>query len=362
MKFKVNKNSEGFNVKHLSFPSIEQYRNVIRNIKDFTRYKGKDENGDNIFDPSIQLPKLKYRGTIKLHGTNSGIVFYFQTDEVYVSFQSRENIITPLKDNAGFASRHYPIFSVEENIEALFNAAGIEPKNGDVIEVFGEWIGKGIQKTVAISQLDKMFVIFAVKVNDVWLNRDIVAKFKLPELNIHNIYDAPTYTIEIDFEHPELAQNAMIDITIDVETSCPFAKLFGVEGIGEGVVWGPDDSNDPKYNSSKFWMKIKGEKHAVKSKVTTLAPIDVEKVNNVAEFVNLVVTTPRLEQGLDKMRENNIVFERKNIGYFLKWVADDVFKEEMDTLLASGLTTKDVGGAISNKAKVFFFEKEKENL
>ncbi len=357
MTLKLTTNPENFEVKHLSFPSIEQYRNVIRNVKDFTRYSGKDENGDAKFDASIPLPKIKYVGTIKLHGTNAGVVLYIKNGEVFVSYQSRERLLSITSDNSAFMFTQNQVFSKTENIEEILNNAGVSYNEDTTVQIFGEWCGKGIQAKVAISQLDKMFVIFAVKVNDKWLSRKDVAKFKLPQFRIFNIYDAPTYEVEIDFDQPELAQNKMIDITIDVETVCPFGNMFGVEGVGEGVVWGPGDTNDEKYNDSRFWFKVKGEKHQ-NSKVKTLAPVDVERVNSVSEFVDKVVTLPRLEQGLDKMREAGLELDRKNIPFFLKWVANDVFKEELDTLAESGLTPKDVGGAISNKAKKFFFEQE----
>lgn len=54
-------------MKHIKWPSIEQYRNAIRNITNYTRYSGKDENGDPIYNTN-PLPKLTYIGTVKSHG------------------------------------------------------------------------------------------------------------------------------------------------------------------------------------------------------------------------------------------------------------------------------------------------------
>jgi hypothetical protein len=38
-------------------------------------------------------------------------------------------------------------------------------------------------------------------------------------------------------------------------------------------------------------------------------------------------------------------------------VTGDVFKEELDTLLESGLTTKEVGSKLSTKARNYFLSK-----
>jgi len=54
--------------KHISFPSIEQFKNVIANVNRKHNFVGLDENGDAIYDPSKPKPKLKFKGTVKLHG------------------------------------------------------------------------------------------------------------------------------------------------------------------------------------------------------------------------------------------------------------------------------------------------------
>jgi hypothetical protein len=96
---------------------------------------------------------------------------------------------------------------------------------------------------------------------------------------------------------------------------------------------------------------------AGKSKVKTLAAIDVEKVQSIEEFVERTVTQNRLMQGIDKFAEMQLAVEPKNTSQFIKWVIDDVFKEELDTLLASGLTPKDVSNKMAAKARNFFLPK-----
>ena len=63
---------------------------------------------------------------------------------------------------------------------------------------------------------------------------------------------------------------------------------------------------------------------------------------------------------MDKLRENNLELEIKNIAFFLKWVYGDIVKEELDTMMANGIEPKEVGGAISNKARPWFMQKLNE--
>ena len=52
-----------------------------------------------MFDISKEKPTLTFNGTIKLHGTCASICY----NDYNMWVQSRKQIITPLKDNAGFA-------------------------------------------------------------------------------------------------------------------------------------------------------------------------------------------------------------------------------------------------------------------
>lgn len=207
--------------------------------------------------------------------------------------------------------------------------------------MYGEWCGKAIQKGVGVSELDKMFVIFAVKADDVWL--DVTPSIMYER--IFHVKQFPHWTMEIDFNNPELSQTRLVELTNMVEDECPVAKHFGVSGVGEGIVWSTPDR--------RFCFKVKGEKHSV-TKVKTLAEVDVEMVNGVAAFVDYAVTDARLQQGLDVLRQRGIEIDQKATGEFLKWVVGDVIKEESDTLVGNGLDVKMVNKAISQKARIWF--------
>lgn len=337
----------------IKFPSIEQFRSVIRHIQNHTRFAGLDENGDAVYDHSTPLPTLKFCGTVKLHGTNAGIVYNFATDTF--TYQSRERVLELTKDNAGFMltmmAHEATIRAIIEKMKPDFEE---DPAVTDLV-LFGEWCGSGIQRGVALTQLPKMFVIFAAKVitNDDtnrWLVMDDYG-INYPEERIFNIHNFPTWEVDIDFKYPEIAQNKMIEITEAVENECPVGKHFGVSGIGEGVVWACVSS---EHSDSGTWFKVKGEKHSV-SKVRTLAAVDVEAVENMRAFVESAVTEARLEQGLDNLvREQLLPFEMKSMGDFIRWVYNDVLKEEMDTIVANQIDTKKLGSAVANVARPWF--------
>lgn len=336
----------------IKFPSIEQFRTVIRHVKQQAQYVGRDENGDAIYDQTRAIPTLKFRGTVKLHGTNAGIVYDYATRTM--SFQSRERVLSLTSDNAGF-------MLAQMKNEALWREWFEIHRQPDIaqIAIFGEWCGQGIQKGVALTELPKMFVVFATKFvytdgESEWVDTDPADESIVDIPGVYEIVDFPMWDIEIDFNNPEIAQNKMIEITNEVEAECPVGKHFGVSGIGEGVVW---TCVTPDFNGSGTWFKVKGEKHST-SKVKTLAAVDVEAIQNLKTFVDSVVTESRLEQGLDNLvREQLKPLDMTSMGDFIRWVFNDVIKEETDTIVANGFDPKKLGGPIANAARPWFIKK-----
>ena len=66
---------------------------------------------------------------------------------------------------------------------------------------------------MALNQLQKMFVVFAVKVDGAWLGPETVQAVGDGELGIYNAYMFPTYRMKIDFSRPEEAQNELVSVT-----------------------------------------------------------------------------------------------------------------------------------------------------
>ena len=351
----------------ISYPSTEQFRHVIASVTRHTRRREEDRDKE--------LPVLKFIGTVKLHGTNSAIVY--QKDKGHWC-QSRNNIITPQKDNAGFAAHIDPLADqfFAERVLAQSPAIQEQYEQGRKIVIFGEWCGGNIQKGVAISGLPKMFVIFKVRVRveveakaeaaaaaaattddqedefdskySFWLEPKDWSHLRWPEKSIYNIYDFPIYEIDIDFQSPKLVQNKLVEITQQVERECPVGAHFNQKGIGEGVVW-----TEWAQSRGGLTFKVKGEEHSV-SKVKTLAPVDAEKLSSIQEFVDYACTENRLRQGLEYLREQQLTIEMKNVGAFLKWIVADIIKEEKDTMDESNIIPKDITHAVSGKAKTWF--------
>jgi hypothetical protein len=340
---------------HTSYPKIEQFRNALHTLKLRSQYAGEDSEGRPIYDESRPLPTVKFRGTIKLHGTNAAICE--KGGEIW--FQSRTNIISPLKDNAGFATK----FSNDKALTLLLEFfadirahSDVEPES--TLALYGEWCGKGIQKGVAINQLDKRFVIFGFKEKFAdetkpsrWMEIDSLWRDGEYPIPIFNILDYPTYEVEVDLNNPQIAQATLVKLTDEVEAECPFAAKHGVSGIGEGIVW------TGYYNGDLIRFKTKGEKHSV-SKAKEKIPIAPEKLASIEEFVTYAVTESRLEQAYQTLGDTPTV---KQTGAFIGWISKDISQEEVDVLSESDLTMKEVGGAISGVARKWFFEKLNTN-
>lgn len=327
---------------HIKYSSIGQFRNVVKNVREQTKWNAEETGGSPI------NPVIKFTGTVKAHGTNASVVIK-GSGEQYA--QSRTNVIGLENDNAGFAAfaagREDTFAGMRRVIDLNNPTAGLD------IVIYGEWCGKGIQKGVGVSQVDKFFMPFGVKVVIDAETRYWLKDYKVPLLTsktrqIFDVREFGTYSINIDFEKPQDSQNKLVDFTNEVEKQCPIAKYFGIEGIGEGIVW-QDSSQELKF-------KVKGEKHS-SSKVKKLAEVDTEKLKSIQDFISYAVTDNRLEQMFLEVCNNEA--DRALLGKFIKAVSVDVVKEESDTLVASDLCMRDVGSTLSKKARTWFFNKEK---
>tara|TARA_R110002124_G_C8845277_1_gene505899 strand:- start:33 stop:1064 length:1032 start_codon:yes stop_codon:yes gene_type:complete len=336
--------------KHISYPKIAQFRNIISNINREITFIGLDNDGNAIYDPSIKKPTLTFKGTVKLHGTNASVCF---NSKEGFWIQSRNNIITIENDNAGFA---FFAESRKSEFLTLLETLADEDDNIDsdcTISIYGEWAGKGVQKSVGISQLDKAFYIFGVKVskpqdeefNSYWIDSSNVRN---TECRIFNVEDYETYSIDVDFNMPQLSQNKFGEITEKVENECPISKAFGIDnGLGEGVVWSVE------YKNTVHRLKVKGDKHSV-TKVKKLANVDVEKLKTIQDFIDYSVTENRFKQAIENVFGKEDV-DIKKMGDLIRWVVKDIALEEMDTMISNGLEPKDVNKYISTKTREMFF-------
>lgn len=332
--------------KFYSFPHINQYKDMGRTVSSQTQFTGFDSEGKPTYDNTIVLPTETFTGTTKIHGTNAGIGFDPITNTLWA--QSRNHVLSEESTNSGFHTYVVAHKSYFTNILATLT-------NQFPIVVYGEWCGAGIQKGVAVSKLQRRFIVFAIKIvndekNPTWLGKNDIEKFFSPEDFVWNVFCFETWKIDIDFNDMKTSQNLLVAITEKVEKECPVGKYFGVEGIGEGVVW-----------TNEIWgrFKVKGQEHSV-SHTTSLAPVDIEKINSINEFVKYAVTENRLEQGIEYVfTMNSLQPDLKQIKKFLVWITEDISREEADTLKENNLIPEDVLKEVTNKARDWFLEKVK---
>lgn len=321
----------------MKYPSIDQYRNAVKLVKNYIKWNNISES---------KPFEVLLTGTVKIHGTNAAIGYCPETGEVWA--QSRNNIITPQNDNFGFA------FWVHANMDK-FKAAfeKVYGEEGGNIYVFGEWFGGNIQKGVGVNGLKKGFCMFDVYADDGWekdfndFANELEFVWEIP--NIHHKFDFDTEFKKVDFIEPEKFTNYFADITQAVEDECPVAKYFGVDnGVGEGVVWTGWINGEP------FRFKVKGQKHS-SSKTKEIAKVDTERLESISHFVEYAVTVSRLDQGAHELGFGKEL-DRTKTGDFVRWIANDIIKEEADTLVDNGLEWSDVASQVSKRAASWFIE------
>jgi hypothetical protein len=303
---------------HIKFPSIEQFVNVVNSVQHWASCK------------QLVPGKLKFYGTVKLHGTNASIVW----DGKNLSYQYR-NTIASLNEKHGDPYGFMGTMQNHENklIRLCQRVTAITGLPGRVA-IFGEWCGQGIMKGVAITSLPKRWVVFAASVIEDeldnygepirrWLDLQQLQELYtyILELNISeldSVLSVPVHHIEIDFNNPAASLACLEQLTADVENVCPYGARCGVNGIGEGIVWINHEHH--------YVFKTKGLKHKEKTGYTRVE-LDPVMVTSIKEFAETYVVTARLEKGIDFLRETVGRIEIKQLGDFLSWVISDIRRE-----------------------------------
>lgn len=288
-----------------------------------------------------------YQSKVKLHGTNAAIQCH--RDGTVVA-QSRSGVITPENDNMGFARW------VAENAEHWANKSGLV--------FFGEWCGPGIQKGVAISQVPaKIFAVFASQSMDgeeLFLTAPSDLKMFVPE--IPNVYVLPWSGVHVTVDWSKPADDPYLQEKVDYINKCveeievcdPWVKAtFGVEGTGEGLVFYPSFEHEGRTNFSNLAFKAKGEKHRV-VKQPKAVTVDPQVAQGLEDFVNLVLTEARLEQGAGVVNGDSGDFDKKRTGDFVRWIELDIIKECQTELEAGGFLWTQVEKSVKNRARVWY--------
>lgn len=322
------------------WPDIEGFHNVRKTTQKYPELCGHN-------------PIVSYRAKVKLHGTNAAIQCH--KDGTIVA-QSRSGVITPENDNMGFArwvadqSQSWPI-----------------PLTDDTIVFYGEWCGPGIQQGVGINKIpEKCFAVFAAHIfneesDDIFITAPEALNSLLPQTaRPPNVQVLPWAGLEISVDwssHSEVLQTKvdLINKCVEEIEACdPWVKsVFGVEGTGEGLVFYPCFEHEGRTNFSNLAFKAKGEKHRV-VKQPKAAIVDPQVAQGIEDFVNLVLTEARLQQGAGVINGDSGEFDKKRTGDFVRWILGDVTKEAQDELEASGLTMAQVQKALSARASRWY--------
>lgn len=340
-----------------------------------------------------ELKRIQFSGTLewaalpKLHGTNASVRFTDQGE--IVSAYSRNQKISVENDNAGFAA------FVEENQTTFATMAFdvwkmILLKDSDEmyrredydIRVFGEWCGEGIQKGTAVNELPKHFAVFAVglvpkdseelqaidSITNLREFSNMERLFTNPENQlvakyINQVFRSNRVSVlngEIPAKELNALQDYVSEMTERVEKECPYArdmaKEYGIslqKTVGEGLVWMPV-SAVPLTDNFRYSLrfKTKGLAHKQQSHSKAKVEVDPEVSARIQEMVNLLLPQWRLEQGVAEACSDNPTM--KETGAYLKWVHQDILKEESDRIKKSDFEWKQLQKAITDRARQYF--------
>ena len=315
----------------------------INQLRDFIYYLEK-------YGDSLQKQGYKYinlYGTPKLHGTNASIVFY--KNGTY-QVQSRNNILNEHRDNMGFYKwlNQNRVQYLYNNFKYLFNKKGVQ-----AIVIYGEYAGKGIQAGMAISNMERFFAPFAVRIitdKDDYYIKPRSMDFNLwnDELRIYNLFN-PKYFIKVNVDKSNLEEVISIinEYVKQCEVEDKFAIAFGMEGIGEGIVW------DYEIDGKTYFFKTKIDEFKTKAQKVNKDKA-IEEIREDKKIVEYCLNEHRLRQGIEYMNENSIDTTIQNISKFINWVVEDTIREEERFILDNGLNEKRVKKLVSTEAAKWY--------
>ncbi|QSZ31539.1 hypothetical protein DSL72_001106 [Monilinia vaccinii-corymbosi] len=221
-------------------------------LLEFSKYQNKSKGR--------RATTISVTGRVKLHGTHTDFLIHASN---VIQLQSRNHEhLTADKDTIGFvpfAMAVQPeILELKKRIHGRFLKLNPKAQLNDEhpLIVAGEFIGPRIQKDVAIGALpDKCFVIISISINDEWQPDEQYADIHHEPSGIFNVSRGGSFHETIVLQNPDPAFAKMQALSDAVEEECPFAKSFGIIGLGEGIVWKPAA---PLCHDAKYWLKLKG--------------------------------------------------------------------------------------------------------
>ncbi|KAF7316858.1 Glycoside hydrolase family 5 protein [Mycena chlorophos] len=359
---------------HVPYQSTPNFQAFVKTLKAAERPLDPELGASSTLRPPRHAT---FFGTVKLHGTNATVVFR-NSDKRTAQIQSRSWIIqSTKKDNCGT----YALLS-KAPLHQLVDAILAKRGKGDAFDevyICGEVAGKGVQKGVAITQIERFFAIFNIRVDGTWLDMRDFKDIALPEHRIFNVAQYKTYQVDIDFTASTAEVYALMQkYTMEVCEECPFGSAFvdaagkKISGTGEGIVWtmvrSPylDESEGRGFDDTLLCnFKTKGEAFAT----TAYAPkatahLSPTQAAAAVEFATYALGERRLEQGIEYLESEQAReglpmngYDFKLTGAFLRWVMEDVLKEERHEMERLGVAEKDAKRELGALAKGWFLKK-----
>jgi hypothetical protein len=337
------------------FPKITQHvAEVVKALEEQEQEDGVPEG----YYTSNATPLIGY---VKLHGTHADIAVY-NDNRILLQSKNVSNI-TITNDNLGFAA------AMADKTEAILNLRNryverwkainpnmsLDPQYPVVMA--GEWIGAGIQKDVAVSQLSRRFVIVSVAINNSWVLDVYYRDYEAPESSIYNISRGGTFRPTL---YPEDIPRTLKGVELFAERvalTCPFALSFGIQGEGEGIVWKP--ALDHLNANPALWFKTKGGRFkptfAPKPKAL---PVGVQEQRDAADAAAVAwCTRERLQQGWDYLKEIRMKRDMKALGTYLKWMQNDILVEEKGCIEEQGVDEGMLRVGIAKIARLWYLQR-----
>jgi len=337
------------------FPKITQHvSEVVRVLKEL-------EHGSNHADDGTTLESIPLGGTVKLHGTHADILIY--EDDRIVLQSKNVSSITVMNDNLGFAAamagKTPAILELRDRYLARWTLLhpDIRLDNTYPVLIAGEWIGTGVQRDVAITQLSRRFVIISVSINGSWVPDTAYADIESPLSYIYNISRGGTFAATLYPSDVARTISEVSPLAEAVASSCPFAAALGVHGEGEGVVWKPAH---PALNANAaLWFKTKGGRFKPSfPPAAKIVPQDVQEQRDASDqLAALWCSQERLQQGWDVLRELGVKRDMKALSKFLKWLQSDILTEEKVYVQANGVDESMLRVGIARVARVWYIRR-----
>ncbi|KAL9111945.1 MAG: hypothetical protein Q9187_007855, partial [Circinaria calcarea] len=213
-------------------------------------------------------------------------------------------------------------------------------------------------KGVAIASLSKRFVIISVSINNTWLPNFSYASIHNEPAGIYNISRAGFYYQSLDLNNIPTSTETLQTRTNEVERECPFAKTFGISGIGEGIVW---KATTPLLSGPDFWLKTKGSLHTVTNSATLPKDtISLEQKQRAAVFARAIVTEMRLKQGWDYLAETGVEQSKRGVKTFLDWILQDCETEEKREIEEKEIGRRLLKSEIASMGRQWYFRRMEE--